>query len=71
MFYNRNMSKLDLNYNKLKKLSCELRNPRYKLQNLMYKSVTPVRILKELVLVLHGNNQLTHLNLSCFVHDNF
>ena len=28
------------------------------------KSITPVRILKELVLVLYGNHRLTHLNLS-------
>lgn len=28
------------------------------------KSITPVRILKELVLILYGNNKLTHLNLS-------
>lgn len=71
MFLNWNMSELDLNINKQKKLSCELRHPRYKLQNVLCKSITPVRILKKLVLVLHGNNQLTHLNLGCFVHDNF
>lgn len=28
------------------------------------KSVSPVRVLKELVLILHGNQRLTHLNLS-------
>ncbi|ELK09145.1 NACHT, LRR and PYD domains-containing protein 13 [Pteropus alecto] len=40
------------------------------------KSVTPVGILKELILVLHGNDRLTHLNLSSIylgitVYDDF
>ncbi|XP_064436690.1 NACHT, LRR and PYD domains-containing protein 13 [Mirounga angustirostris] len=69
MFCNGNVSELDLSNSKLntssmKKLCYELRNPRCKLRKLICKSITPVRILKELVLVLHGNNRLTHLNLS-------
>ncbi|KAM8962714.1 NACHT, LRR and PYD domains-containing protein 13 [Lycaon pictus] len=69
MFCNGHVSELDLSNSKLntssmKKLCYELRNPRCKLRKLMCKSITPVKILKELVLVLHGNNRLTHLNLS-------
>ncbi|XP_036129861.1 NACHT, LRR and PYD domains-containing protein 13 [Molossus molossus] len=69
VFHNGNVRELDLSNSKLnatsmKKLCYELRNPRCKLQKLTCKSITPVRVLKELVLVLHGNNWLTHLNLS-------
>ncbi|KAM5207510.1 LOW QUALITY PROTEIN: NACHT, LRR and PYD domains-containing protein 13 [Hipposideros larvatus] len=69
VFHNGNLSELDLSNSKLnatsmKKLCYKLRNPRCKLQKLTCKSVTPVRVLKELVLVLYGNNRLTHLNLS-------
>nr|XP_019566453.1 PREDICTED: NACHT, LRR and PYD domains-containing protein 13 [Rhinolophus sinicus] len=69
VFHNGNLSELDLSNSKLnaasmKKLCYELRNPRCKLQKLTCKSVTPVRVLKELVLVLYGNSRLTHLNLS-------
>uniref|UniRef100_A0A673V981 NLR family pyrin domain containing 13 n=1 Tax=Suricata suricatta TaxID=37032 RepID=A0A673V981_SURSU len=69
VFSNGNLSDLDLSNSRLntyamKKLCYELRNPRCKLHKLTCKSVTPVRILKELVLVLHGNHRLTHLNLS-------
>ncbi|EFB26023.1 hypothetical protein PANDA_021319, partial [Ailuropoda melanoleuca] len=69
VFCNGNVSELDLSNSKLntasmKKLCYELRNPRCKLRKLTCKSITPVRILKELVLVLHGNKRLTHLNLS-------
>nr|XP_055166177.1 NACHT, LRR and PYD domains-containing protein 13-like [Nyctereutes procyonoides] len=69
VFCNGHVSELDLSNSKLnassmKKLCYELRNPRCKLQKLTCKSITPVKILKELVLVLHGNNRLTHLNLS-------
>ncbi|XP_072824434.1 NACHT, LRR and PYD domains-containing protein 13 [Vicugna pacos] len=67
---NGNMRELDLSDSKLnapsmKKLCYELRNPRCKLQKLTCRSVSPVRVLKELVLVLHGNHRLTHLDLSC------
>ncbi|XP_053771853.1 NACHT, LRR and PYD domains-containing protein 13 [Desmodus rotundus] len=69
MFRNGNLSELDLSNSKLnttsmKKLCYELRNPRCRLQKLTCKSITPVRVLKELVVVLYGNNRLTHLNLS-------
>ncbi|XP_041589906.1 NACHT, LRR and PYD domains-containing protein 13-like [Vulpes lagopus] len=69
VFCNGHVSELDLSNSKLntssmKKLCYELRNPRCKLRKLTCKSITPVKILKELVLVLHGNNRLTHLNLS-------
>uniref|UniRef100_F6Y1L3 NLR family pyrin domain containing 13 n=1 Tax=Equus caballus TaxID=9796 RepID=F6Y1L3_HORSE len=69
VFCNGNVSELDLsnselNTSSMKKLCYKLRNPRCKLQKLTCKSITPVRILKELVLVLYGNNKLTHLNLS-------
>uniref|UniRef100_A0A452SNB7 NLR family pyrin domain containing 13 n=1 Tax=Ursus americanus TaxID=9643 RepID=A0A452SNB7_URSAM len=69
VFCNGNVSELDLSNSKLnaasmKKLCYELRNPRCKLRKLTCKSITPVRILKELVLVLHGNKRLTHLDLS-------
>ncbi|XP_005876070.1 PREDICTED: NACHT, LRR and PYD domains-containing protein 13 [Myotis brandtii] len=69
VFHYGNMSELDLSNSKLnaaamRKLCYELRNPRCKLQRLTCKSITPVRVLKELVLLLHGNNRLTHLNLS-------
>uniref|UniRef100_A0A667HN41 NLR family pyrin domain containing 13 n=1 Tax=Lynx canadensis TaxID=61383 RepID=A0A667HN41_LYNCA len=69
VFSNGNLTELDFSNSKLnafsmKKLCCELRNPRCKLQKLTCKSITPVRILKELVLVLYGNHRLTHLNLS-------
>ncbi|XP_019483396.1 PREDICTED: NACHT, LRR and PYD domains-containing protein 13-like [Hipposideros armiger] len=69
VFHNGNLSELDLSNSKLnatsmKKLCYKLRNPRCRLQKLTCKSVTPVRVLKELVLVLYGNNRLTHLNLS-------
>ncbi|XP_059239400.1 NACHT, LRR and PYD domains-containing protein 13 [Mustela nigripes] len=58
------MSNSKLNASSMKKLCYELRSPRCKLQRLTCKSVSPVRVLKELVLVLHGNQRLTHLNLS-------
>ncbi|XP_062945995.1 NACHT, LRR and PYD domains-containing protein 13 [Cynocephalus volans] len=66
---NGNVSELDLsnsqfNASSMKSLCYALRNPRCKLQKLTCKSITPVRILKELVLVLHGNKKLTHLDLS-------
>ncbi|XP_023603556.1 NACHT, LRR and PYD domains-containing protein 13 [Myotis lucifugus] len=69
VFHYGNVSELDLSNSKLnaavmRKLCYELRNPRCKLQRLTCKSITPVRVLKELVLLLHGNNRLTHLNLS-------
>nr|XP_060508276.1 NACHT, LRR and PYD domains-containing protein 13 isoform X4 [Panthera onca] len=69
VFSNGNLTELDFSNSKLnafsmKKLCYELRNPRCKLQKLTCKSITPVRILKELVLVLYGNHRLTHLNLS-------
>ncbi|XP_070258562.1 NACHT, LRR and PYD domains-containing protein 13 [Myotis yumanensis] len=69
VFHYGNVSELDLSNSKLnaaamRKLCYELRNPPCKLQRLTCKSITPVRVLKELVLLLHGNNQLTHLNLS-------
>uniref|UniRef100_A0A8C3W6J4 NLR family pyrin domain containing 13 n=1 Tax=Catagonus wagneri TaxID=51154 RepID=A0A8C3W6J4_9CETA len=69
VFCNGNMSELDLSNSKLntlymKKLCFELRNPRCKLQKLTCRSVSPVRVLKELVLVLHCNHSLTHLDLS-------
>ncbi|KAM5297566.1 NACHT, LRR and PYD domains-containing protein 13 [Glossophaga mutica] len=62
VFHNGYLRELDLSNSKLnvtsmKKLCHELRNPRC-------KSITPVRVLKELVVVLYGNNRLTHLNLS-------
>ncbi|EPY86613.1 NACHT, LRR and PYD domains-containing protein 13 [Camelus ferus] len=67
---NGNMRELDLSDSKLnassmKRLCYELRNPRCRLQKLTCRSVSPVRVLKELVLVLHGNHRLTHLDLSC------
>ncbi|XP_004439265.1 PREDICTED: NACHT, LRR and PYD domains-containing protein 13 [Ceratotherium simum simum] len=58
------LSNSELNASSMKKLCYELRNPRCKLQKLTCKSITPVRILKELVLLLYGNDKLTHLNLS-------
>ncbi|XP_054444119.1 NACHT, LRR and PYD domains-containing protein 13 [Pteronotus mesoamericanus] len=69
VFHSGNLSELDLSNSKLSALSMktlcyELRNPRCKLQKLTCKSITPVTVLKELVLVLHGNSRLTHLNLS-------
>ncbi|XP_066228705.1 NACHT, LRR and PYD domains-containing protein 13 [Saccopteryx leptura] len=69
VFHNGHLSKLDLSNSKLsatfmKKLCYELRNPRCKLQKLTCRSMTPVRVLRELVQVLHGNRRLTHLNLS-------
>ncbi|XP_036162427.1 NACHT, LRR and PYD domains-containing protein 13 [Myotis myotis] len=69
VFHYGNVSELDLSNSKLnaaamRKLCYELRNPRCKLQRLTCKSITPVRVLKELDLLLHGNNRLTHLNLS-------
>ncbi|XP_032704621.1 NACHT, LRR and PYD domains-containing protein 13-like [Lontra canadensis] len=69
VFCHGNVRELDLSNSKLnascmKKLCYELRSPRCKLQRLTCKSVSPVRVLKELVLVLHGNQRLTHLNLS-------
>ena len=41
----------------------ELRNPRCKLQKLTCKSVSSMKILKELVFVFHGKHKLTHLDL--------
>ncbi|XP_007175570.2 NACHT, LRR and PYD domains-containing protein 13 [Balaenoptera acutorostrata] len=69
VFCNGNMRELDLSNSKLntssmKELSYKLRNPRCKLQKLTCKSMSPVKILKELVIVLHGNHKLTHLDLS-------
>ncbi|XP_059523158.1 NACHT, LRR and PYD domains-containing protein 13 [Myotis daubentonii] len=69
VFHYGNVSELDLSNSKLnaaamRKLCYELRNPRCKLQRLTCKSITPVRVLKELDLLLHGNIRLTHLNLS-------
>ncbi|XP_059941038.1 NACHT, LRR and PYD domains-containing protein 13 [Mesoplodon densirostris] len=69
VFCNGNMRELDLSNSKLntssmKELCYKLRNPRCKLQKLTCKSVSPVKILKELVIVLHGNHKLTHLDLS-------
>ncbi|KAM8788775.1 NACHT, LRR and PYD domains-containing protein 13 [Rhynchonycteris naso] len=69
VFHNGHLSKLDLSNSKLsatfmKKLCYKLRNPRCKLQKLTCRSMTPVRVLRELVQVLHGNRRLTHLNLS-------
>ncbi|XP_037023915.2 NACHT, LRR and PYD domains-containing protein 13 [Artibeus jamaicensis] len=69
VFHNGNLSELDLSNSKLnatsmKKLCYELRNPRCRLQKLTCKSIAPVRVLKELIMVLYGNNRLTHLNLS-------
>ncbi|KAI5757335.1 NLRP13 [Gulo gulo luscus] len=69
VFCHGNVRELDLSNSKLnassmKKLCYELRSPRCKLQRLTCKSVSPVRVLKELVPVLHGNRRLTHLNLS-------
>ncbi|XP_036909818.1 NACHT, LRR and PYD domains-containing protein 13 [Sturnira hondurensis] len=69
VFHNGNLNELDLSNSKLnatamKKLCYELRNPRCRLQKLTCKSITPVRVLKELITVLYGNSRLTHLNLS-------
>ncbi|XP_006166882.2 LOW QUALITY PROTEIN: NACHT, LRR and PYD domains-containing protein 13 [Tupaia chinensis] len=66
---NRSVSELDLSNSKLNPASMRslchaLRSPRCRLQKLTCKSVTPVTVLKELVLVLHGNRRLTHLNVS-------
>ncbi|KAB1274008.1 NACHT protein; LRR and PYD domains-containing protein 13 [Camelus dromedarius] len=59
------LSDSKLNASSMKRLCYELRNPRCRLQKLTCRSVSPVRVLKELVLVLHGNHRLTHLDLSC------
>ncbi|XP_057575676.1 NACHT, LRR and PYD domains-containing protein 13 [Hippopotamus amphibius kiboko] len=69
VFCNGNMRELDLSNSKLntssmKELCYKLRNPRCKLQKLTCKSMSPVKILRELVIVLHGNHKLTHLDLS-------
>uniref|UniRef100_A0A8D0M6Z7 NLR family pyrin domain containing 13 n=2 Tax=Sus scrofa TaxID=9823 RepID=A0A8D0M6Z7_PIG len=69
VFCNGHMRELDLSNSKLntlymKKLCHELGSSRCKLQKLTCKSMSPVRILKELVLVLHCNPNLTHLDLS-------
>uniref|UniRef100_A0A2K6TI30 NLR family pyrin domain containing 13 n=1 Tax=Saimiri boliviensis boliviensis TaxID=39432 RepID=A0A2K6TI30_SAIBB len=66
---NENVRELDLSNSKLhassvKALCLALKNPRCKLQKLTCKSVTPERILKELILALQGHSKLTHLNLS-------
>ncbi|XP_037371519.1 NACHT, LRR and PYD domains-containing protein 13 [Talpa occidentalis] len=42
----------------------ELRRPRCRLQRLACTAITPMGLLKELVVVLHGNSRLTHLDLS-------
>ncbi|KAG8510164.1 NACHT, LRR and PYD domains-containing protein 13 [Galemys pyrenaicus] len=42
----------------------ELRRPRCRLQKLACRALEPVGLLKELVVVLHGNARLTHLDLS-------
>ncbi|XP_043293025.1 NACHT, LRR and PYD domains-containing protein 13 [Cervus canadensis] len=69
VFCSGNLSELDLSNSKLSMASVmglclKLGNPRCRLQKLIWKSVSPVEALRELGIVLRGNQRLTHLDLS-------
>ncbi|XP_068849292.1 NACHT, LRR and PYD domains-containing protein 13 [Capricornis sumatraensis] len=69
VFCSGNLSELDLSNSKLStasmmRLCLNLGNPRCRLQKLAWKSVSPVEGLRKLGLLLHGNQHLTHLDLS-------
>ncbi|KAB0349582.1 hypothetical protein FD754_014439 [Muntiacus muntjak] len=64
-----NLRELDLSNSKLStasvmRLCLKLGDPRCRLQKLTWKSVSPVEALRELGIVLGGNQHLTHLDLS-------
>ncbi|XP_060996637.1 NACHT, LRR and PYD domains-containing protein 13 [Dama dama] len=69
VFCSGNLSELDLSNSKLSMASVmglclKLGNPRCRLQKLTWKSVSPMEALRELGIVLPGNQRLTHLDLS-------